>query len=136
MNASPRIPACYQAIRMSSYATELGFEGLFLGADYAVLKKSFSILSVGLLAFVKKCPIIFEIWIHFLFLIHTGLSNVELDEIWLITWYLTWNLTSGRVIWPEFLNFPIRFRLDLGYKALIFASTTNLESGSRFADIW
>ena len=37
---------------------------------------------------------------------------------------------------PRFFNFAIRLRLDLGYKALIFASTTNLESGPRFADIW
>ena len=32
-------------------------------------------------------------------------------------------------------NFPILLRLDLGYKALIFALTPNHESGSRFADI-
>ena len=29
----------------------------------------------------------------------------------------------------------IELRLGLGYKALVFASTTNLESGPRFADI-
>ena len=33
-------------------------------------------------------------------------------------------------------NFSIQLRLDLGYKALIFASTTKIESGPRFTDIW
>ena len=37
---------------------------------------------------------------------------------------------------PRFFNFAIWLRLDLGYKALIFASTMNLESGPRFANIW
>ena len=34
------------------------------------------------------------------------------------------------------LFFTNRNRLNLGYKALIFASTTNLESGPCFANIW
>ena len=37
--------------------------------------------------------------------------------------------------WPPFFNFLIRLQLDLGYKALIFASSTNLDSVPRFADI-
>ena len=49
--------------------------------------------------------------------------------------YSTRYLTRDRVTRPRFFNFAIRLRLDLGYKALIFASTTNLESVPRFADI-
>ena len=30
----------------------------------------------------------------------------------------------------------IRLRLDLGHRLLVFASSTNLESGPHFADIW
>ena len=45
-------------------------------------------------------------------------------------------MTQGRVTRPRFFNFAIRLRLDSGYKALIFASMTNLESGPLFADIW
>ena len=49
--------------------------------------------------------------------------------------YSTQCSTRGRVTRPQFFNFEIRLRLDLGYKALIFASTTNLKLGPRFTDI-
>ena len=50
--------------------------------------------------------------------------------------YSTWYATQDRVTRPRFFNFAIRLWLDLGYKALIFASMTILESGPCFADIW
>ena len=53
----------------------------------------------------------------------------------LITRYSTRYSTRGLVTQPRFFNFGIRLRLDLGYKAFIFASTTNLESGPRFTEI-
>ena len=45
-------------------------------------------------------------------------------------------LTQGRVTRPRSINFTIRIGLDLGHRLLESASTTNLESGPRFADIW
>ena len=44
--------------------------------------------------------------------------------------------TRGQETLPQFINFTIRLRLDLGHRLLIFALTTNLESGPRLADIW
>ena len=51
------------------------------------------------------------------------------------TWYSTRYLTRGRVTRPRSINFTIRLKLDLGNQLLVVASTTNLESGPRFADI-
>ena len=43
-----------------------------------------------------------------------------------------------RITRPRFAirNFTILLRLDLGHRLLVFALTTNLESGPRLADIW
>ena len=51
------------------------------------------------------------------------------------TRYWTRYSTSGRVTQPQFINFTIRLRLNLGHPLLVFALTTNLESGPRFANI-
>ena len=49
--------------------------------------------------------------------------------------YSTRYSTRGRVTRPRSINFTIRLWLYLGLRLLLFASTTNLESGPRFADI-
>ena len=43
--------------------------------------------------------------------------------------YLPQYLTQGLVTRPQSINFTMWLRLSLGNKALVFASTTNLESG-------
>ena len=52
------------------------------------------------------------------------------------SWYSTRYSTQRRVTWPRSNNFTIRLWLDLSHQLLVFALTTNLESGPRFADIW
>ena len=52
------------------------------------------------------------------------------------TQYLTRDMDRGRVTGPWSINFMTPLRLGLGYKALVFPSTTNLKSGPRFAEIW
>ena len=44
--------------------------------------------------------------------------------------------TQGRVTRLRSINLMTRLPLGLGYKALVFASITNLELGPRFARIW
>ena len=43
--------------------------------------------------------------------------------------------TRGRVTRPRSINYATWLRLNLGHRLLVFALTTNLESGPRFADI-
>ena len=77
---------------------------------------------------------------------YTNFQYLTRVKTWLLS-FKTWLITrysprysprystQGRVTRPRFFNSAIWLRLDLGYKALIFALTTNLESGPRFADI-
>ena len=65
-----------------------------------------------------------------------GHSQIIIDNIWYSTRYSARYWTRGRVTWPRSIKFTIRLRLDLGYRHLVFASTTNLKSGPRFAKIW
>ena len=50
--------------------------------------------------------------------------------------YFLFQSVRSFAIWPWFIIFNNRNRHNLGYKALIFASTTNFESGPCFTDIW
>ena len=50
--------------------------------------------------------------------------------------YLTRYSTRGQVTRPRSIKFSIRLWLDLGHGHLVFASTTNLESGPCFAKIF
>ena len=53
-----------------------------------------------------------------------------------LTRYSTRYSTRGRVTQPQSNNFTIQLQLDLGHQLLVFASTTNLESGPGLADTW
>ena len=55
---------------------------------------------------------------------------------WYSTRYLTRYLTCCRVTQPWSNNFTFQLRLNLGHRLLAFTSTTNLESGPCFANIW
>ena len=52
-----------------------------------------------------------------------------------LTRYSTQYLTRARVTRPQSINFTIRLGLNLGHRLLVFASTTNLKSRPRFANI-
>ena len=43
--------------------------------------------------------------------------------------------TRGRITRPRSIIFTNRNRLDLGHRVLVLASTANVESGPRFAEI-
>ena len=58
-------------------------------------------------------------------------STFVLKKARLITQYSTW----GWVTRPRSINFTFWLQLNLGHRLLVFASTTNLELGPRFADI-
>ena len=52
------------------------------------------------------------------------------------TRYSTRYSTQGQVTRPQSINFTNPLLLNLGHRLLIFATTTNLESGPRFIQIW
>ena len=101
---------------------------------------------------MKKDPELFastSSWIPIFWMIMTYTCYLQVMELKHIQMYpvfrcsvFRWLLytigysTRGLVTRPRFFKFAIRLRPDLGYKALIFASTTNVELGPRFADIW
>ena len=59
-----------------------------------------------------------------------------LKKTWLITRYSTWYSTRGQVTRVWFFKFMTRLCLSLGLNLAIFALTTNIEAGPRFAQIW
>ena len=71
-----------------------------------------------------------HLWVKVNFILKTS-PNIRYS-----TRYLTRYLTRGQVTRPQSINFTIRLQLDLGHWLLVFALTTNLESGPRFFDMW
>ena len=64
-----------------------------------------------------------------------NLPNIQ-HSTWYSTRYSTRYSTWGEVTRPWSINFTIRLWLNFGHRLLVFALTTNFESGPRFANIW
>ena len=90
------------------------------------------------------------VWIKKLYLTTKEHWWIRRLQICLLTWkwpniihylpecYLifAWYSLRGWIIRPRIITFLLRLLFDLGYRCLLFASTTNLEAGPRFAGIW
>ena len=53
----------------------------------------------------------------------------------IVIWYLLWYTLRGRILRPQTIIFLLCLLFNLDIRALIFASTKNLESGPRFSRI-